>query len=105
MYEDLVRDCVFGYTEEGDYFQHYLSCWRLRRFLRESPHVYVSPAEWLCLENPTRERALLLVTAFLAYHAIKNDTALNFSREHELQLIFDAARSQALASAPPSERL
>jgi hypothetical protein len=93
MHETEIKTCLFGCPQEHDELNHYLRCLRFQTLLRnDNAQLHIS--ETLLFMKPSVENALLLVTAFNAYHAVKNT-----SRPHLARLV-DASRGQAMSAAP-----
>ena len=94
MHEPVLRTCVFGRSDGRDDFKHYLRCHRLLELLEPAVDLqFQSVAEMFFVISPTMERALRLVTAFLLYQSVKNN-----SGPESLQRLVEAARGQAMSA-------
>ena len=74
MHETVVRDCLFGCRPARADLRHYLRCpvlWGL--LCGEEEDLNSTMAERLMFINPEPGKAMKIVVAFLAYHALKND--------------------------------
>ena len=73
MHEHVRLSCVFGCQRASDELSHYLVCVRFHRLLYPRlPGEEDNSSQRLILVQPTRERALALVTLFLSYNAAKH---------------------------------
>ena len=123
MHENDALPCLFGCTmDDRDALDHYLSCLNLWAGIFLAGRGYVPPIRWsfffedvwkrLLLVQPSIPAALDLVTAFLAYHAVKHENRREVLRmigdrdaealRARIQCIVRVAREQALNSASRS---
>ena len=73
MHEHVRLPCVFGCQRASDDLSHYLVCVRFHRLLYPRfPGEEDNSSQRLILVQPTRERALALVTLSLSYSAAKH---------------------------------
>jgi len=83
MHEDTVLPCLFGCESGRDELAHYLHCVRLWHVIYLAEYRFEQNAArlWsdlfsdlgmrMLLKHPSNAAALRLVTAFLSYHAVK----------------------------------
>jgi hypothetical protein len=124
MHETCILPCLFGCDSGRDELAHYLHCVRLWHviYLAEYNFEYDAVRLWsdlfsdlgmrLLLKHPSISSAYRLVTAFLAYHAIKTEyreevlLLINARNEENLRRrlkpIILAARQHAASTAKPT---
>jgi hypothetical protein len=125
MHEAQVLPCLFGCTAHRDELLHYLQCERLWSAILDEERscrnysddewcdaLFADTCEKLLLRSPSHLAARRLVTAFLAYHAMKHEHKCEVLRRidagsgHDLWLfvrrVVSAAHKHALSTAKPS---